>query len=126
VNIDNRRSLHLDYTRAMEKTPTPINTECTRAPTRLDSSCMSPRDLDAARCKSANRPTRAMESADPTKTLMESAFSRMPKKREFIRAQRKNLRHPQPPSAANRAPVSLPPKAKIFSTDRASEALRRP
>jgi hypothetical protein len=86
VNIVDRRSLHLDYTRAIEKTPTPINSECTRPWTPLDSTRMSSCNAHRAQCQRANHPPRATKTTDIAKTLMESAFSRTVKIRNIIRA----------------------------------------
>jgi hypothetical protein len=47
VNIVDRRSLDLDYTRAMEKTPSSINNVCTHARKLLDAARVSAHD---ARC----------------------------------------------------------------------------
>jgi hypothetical protein len=126
VNIVDRRSLHLDYTRAIEKTPTPINSECTRPQAPLDSIRASARDAHRAQCPCANHPPRATKTTDNAKTLMESAFSRTVKICNVIHARQKSLRHPQLASSANRGAVAFPLDPKIFSTGRVSEALRGP
>jgi hypothetical protein len=84
VNIVDRRSLHLDYTRAIEKTPTPINSECTRPPTPFDSIRMSSCNAHRAQCQCANHPLRATKTTDIAKTHMNRAFSRAAKNRNVI------------------------------------------
>jgi hypothetical protein len=109
-----RRSLHLDYTRAIQKTPTPINGECTRTKTLLDSESASPSGVRCAQVKCANRPQHAMKTRDVAKTHMASAFPHSHKNRIAVDARQKNLRHPQARVAANQDAVSFPPAPKIF------------